>query len=71
MNFIMIFSYNSAAKILEYAQLKNDEEETRQRALLTRVYGNLAVCYNKENKPRCACSAINQIPTPNAKSRFK
>ncbi|XP_043469541.1 inactive peptidyl-prolyl cis-trans isomerase FKBP6-like [Leptopilina heterotoma] len=67
---LAIKHYYSAAKILEYSQLRNDEEEGRQRALLTRVYGNLAVCYNKENKPRCACSAINQIPIPNAKSHF-
>lgn len=65
------FRFNSAATTLEFARLADEKEEIAQKKLLTRVYGNLAVCFNKENKPRCACTAINQIPTPNAKSHFK
>lgn len=65
-----IKQFNSAATTLEFARLADEKEEIAQKKLLTRVYGNLAVCFNKENKPRCACTAINQIPTPNAKSHF-
>ena len=57
--------------ILEGANLENVEEEEEQKKLLTRAYGNLAVCYNKENKPRNACAACQKVPNPNAKTYFK
>ena len=57
--------------MLEGAQLENDEEEEEQKKLLTRAYGNLAVCFNKENKPRSACVACQKVPYPNAKSYFQ
>lgn len=50
--------------------MKNDEEEEEVNKLLSRAFGNLAVCYNKEDKPRHACMAINRVPIPNVKTHF-
>lgn len=57
--------------MLEEARLNNDEEEEEQKKYLSRIYCNLAVCFNKENRPRNACVACQKIPNPSAKSYFK
>ncbi|XP_033224551.1 inactive peptidyl-prolyl cis-trans isomerase FKBP6-like isoform X2 [Belonocnema kinseyi] len=66
-----IRDYSKVVSMLEGAQLENDEEEEEQKKLLTRAYGNLAVCYNKENRPRNACVACQKVPYPNAKTYFQ
>ncbi|XP_023290805.1 inactive peptidyl-prolyl cis-trans isomerase FKBP6 isoform X2 [Orussus abietinus] len=65
-----IREYKKAANWLEDAQLENEEEEREMKKVLTRVYGNLAVCYNIENMPRQACSACNRVPFKTAKTYF-
>lgn len=65
-----IRDYTKAVKMLEEARLNNDEEEEEQKKYLSRIYCNLAVCFNKENRPRNACVACQKIPNPSAKSYF-
>lgn len=65
-----IQQYKKAIVLLENADLKNDEEEEEVNKLLSKAYGNLAVCYNKENMPRHVCMACNKVPIPNAKIHF-
>lgn len=65
-----IRDYTRAVKMLEESRLHNDEEEEEQKKLLSRLYCNLAVCFNKENKPRNTCVACQKVPYPNAKSHF-
>ncbi|XP_017877748.1 inactive peptidyl-prolyl cis-trans isomerase FKBP6 [Ceratina calcarata] len=65
-----IREYTKALEWMEEAKLANDQEEQEANALLSRGYNNLAICYNKENMPRRACSACNRVVTPNAKTYF-
>lgn len=57
--------------MLEGSRLNNDTEEEEQKKLLSRTYTNLAICFNKENRPRNACVACQNVAYPNAKSYFK
>ncbi|XP_043267445.1 inactive peptidyl-prolyl cis-trans isomerase FKBP6 [Venturia canescens] len=65
-----IREYNRAAEMLEKVPLENDEEEEEMKRLISRVYGNLAICYNKEDKPRQACKNCLRVPNPTAKTHF-
>ncbi|KAG7213934.1 hypothetical protein KM043_003133 [Ampulex compressa] len=65
-----IREYRKAAEQLENAALKNDEEEEEMKALASKIYSNLAVCYNNVDMPRQACLFCNKIAVPTAKSRF-
>lgn len=63
-----IREYSKGLEWMEEATLANAEEEKQANALLSRGYNNLAVCYNKENMPRRACSSCNRVVTPTAKT---
>ncbi|KAH0540365.1 inactive peptidyl-prolyl cis-trans isomerase FKBP6-like [Cotesia glomerata] len=65
-----ICDYKRAIDRLENSHLDNDEEEKRYNSLLSRAYQNLAVCYNKENIPRKACIACNNVANKTAKTYF-
>ncbi|XP_051169978.1 inactive peptidyl-prolyl cis-trans isomerase FKBP6-like [Leptopilina boulardi] len=65
-----IRDYSKAVKMLEGSRLNNDTEEEEQKKLLSRTYTNLAICFNKENRPRNACVACQNVAYPNAKSYF-
>lgn len=65
-----IRDYKRAIERLEEAQLDNDEEEIEMKQMLSRAYQNLAVSFNRENEPRRACIACNQVPNKTAKTYF-
>lgn len=58
---LAIREYNSIASKLEYAELKNYEEQEKQQAILMRIYTNLVVCNMKINEPRKTCINANKI----------
>ncbi|XP_076766243.1 inactive peptidyl-prolyl cis-trans isomerase shutdown [Xylocopa sonorina] len=65
-----IRDYSKGLQWLEEAELQNEEEENEANNLLSKGYNNLAVCFNKENMVRRACSACNRVPIPTAKTHF-
>ncbi|XP_055625599.1 inactive peptidyl-prolyl cis-trans isomerase shutdown [Toxorhynchites rutilus septentrionalis] len=56
-----IGDYHKAVSSLERCNIKNKEEEDEQTETLIQLYTSLAVCYNKKDNPRRACSMINEI----------
>ncbi|XP_034945848.1 LOW QUALITY PROTEIN: inactive peptidyl-prolyl cis-trans isomerase FKBP6 [Chelonus insularis] len=65
-----IRDYKKAIDCLQEAKLDNDEEEHRMNKLTSQAFQNLAVCYNKEDMPRKACIACNQVINKTAKTYF-
>ncbi|CAD6203824.1 GSCOCG00009817001-RA-CDS [Cotesia congregata] len=55
---------------LEECKFNDDEEEERCNLLRSRSYQNLALCYNKEDMPRKACIACNNVTNKTAKTYF-
>jgi FK506-binding protein 6 len=53
--------YRKWIEKLENLHLKNDEEESKQKELLTRMYQNICVCYNKLGKPEKTCVMMRQM----------
>lgn len=58
---LAIREYNRALGLIEECTLKDIEEQAEQQKLRLRILTNLAVCYNKENLPKKACVACNDI----------
>lgn len=56
-----INDYHKAVNFLEACHVKNEEEQKEQTETLISLYTSLAVCYNKKDNPRRACSMINEI----------
>lgn len=56
-----ISQYKKAVQELEYCRLKDETEEKVQQGLLQKLYLNLAVSYNRLDKPKSACTMINQL----------
>lgn len=56
-----ISKYKRAAEELQYAQLKDGTEEKLQSEMLRKLFLNLAVCYNKVQQPKKACTMINNL----------
>ncbi|KAK0166176.1 hypothetical protein PV328_004618 [Microctonus aethiopoides] len=65
-----IRDYKRAANNIEDAQLDNEEEEAEMKRLVSRLYQNLAICYNKENMPRQACISCNKVVNKTAKTYY-
>lgn len=56
-----IHIFHKAVNSLETCRMNSDEEQLEQQEFLVKMYTNLAVCYNKIDKPRKACSMCNEI----------
>ncbi|XP_058838347.1 inactive peptidyl-prolyl cis-trans isomerase shutdown [Topomyia yanbarensis] len=56
-----INDYHKAVSFLERCTVKNEDEQKEQTDTLIQLYTSLAVCYNKKDNPRRACSMINEI----------
>lgn len=56
--------------ILRKIILLDKTEEIAWNKMSTRVNNNLAVCFNKINKPFKACIACNNVPEPTSKTYF-
>ncbi|XP_050308406.1 inactive peptidyl-prolyl cis-trans isomerase FKBP6 [Anthonomus grandis grandis] len=56
-----IKQYNIAVSKLEYAQLANYEEQTKQQELLHKLYQNLLVCHTKLQEPKKGCINFNKL----------
>lgn len=56
-----INDYHKAVSFLERCHVKDEEEQKEQTETLIQLYTSLAVCYNKKDNPRRACSMINEI----------
>ncbi|XP_014613253.1 PREDICTED: inactive peptidyl-prolyl cis-trans isomerase FKBP6 [Polistes canadensis] len=65
-----IREYQKAIRLLEDAELKDDNEEEEVKRLLSRSYNNLAICFNKIDMPRRACMACIKVPVPTVKTYF-
>ncbi|XP_015185328.1 PREDICTED: inactive peptidyl-prolyl cis-trans isomerase FKBP6 [Polistes dominula] len=65
-----IRQYEKAIRLLENAELKDDNEEKEVKMILSRAYNNLAICFNKIDMPRRACMACTKVPTPTVKTHF-
>lgn len=56
-----IWKYKKAVEEVQFSTLKDEAEEKLQTDLLKKFFLNLAVCYNKTDKPKKACSMINNL----------
>lgn len=56
-----IRSWTKAVEVLQFCQLKDSTEQDEQTALLERLFTNLAVSYNKEDRPLKTLSSINDL----------
>lgn len=56
-----IRSWTKAVEALHFCQLKDMNEQNEQTALLERLLTNLAVSYNKEDRPLKTLSSINDL----------
>lgn len=56
-----IWKYKKASEQVQFANLKDEAEEKLQTELLKKFFLNLAVCYNKVDKPKKACTMINNL----------
>ncbi|XP_071568552.1 inactive peptidyl-prolyl cis-trans isomerase FKBP6 [Temnothorax nylanderi] len=65
-----IREYNKIINCLETVQLEDSSEEDKMNEILSRAYTNLGLCYNKENMPLKACTALQRVPVPTAKSHY-
>ncbi|XP_057336203.1 inactive peptidyl-prolyl cis-trans isomerase FKBP6-like [Microplitis mediator] len=70
-----IRDYKRAIDRLEESKFNNNnnddnDEEERYKSLISRAYQNLALCYNKEDMPRKACIACNNVINKTAKTYF-
>lgn len=53
--------FHKAATMLEFSKQTCPEEEEMQKSLLIKLYTNLAVCYNRKNCPKKACTMCNEV----------
>lgn len=53
--------FHKAVNIMEFSQQSCEAEQEMQKALLIKLYTNLAVCYNKRNNPKRACIMCNEL----------
>lgn len=53
--------YQRAIQALETCKLKDENEQKEQQETLIILYRNLAICFNKKNLPKKACTAINNL----------
>lgn len=58
---VAIRDYNRALGLIEECNLKDINEQEEQQKLKLRILTNLTVCFNKDNMPKKACSACNEI----------
>lgn len=65
-----IRDYIRVIERLEECKFNDEEEEERCILLRSRSYQNLALCYNKEDMPRKACIACNNVTNKTAKTYF-
>lgn len=56
-----IQAFEKVSELLKFSILANEEEAEEQSNFLIKVITNLAVCYNKVNMPRRACSMCKEI----------
>lgn len=56
-----IRSWTKAVEVLQFCQLKDMDEQNEQTALLEKLLTNLAVSYNKEDRPLKTLSSINDL----------
>lgn len=56
-----ISDYHKAVNYLERCTVKDESEQKEQIETLIQLYTSLAVCYNKKDNPRRACSMVNEI----------
>lgn len=56
-----IRSWTKAVEVLQFCQLKDIDEQNEQTALLEKLFTNLAVSYNKEDRPLKTLSSINDL----------
>uniref|UniRef100_A0A336L5J2 peptidylprolyl isomerase n=1 Tax=Culicoides sonorensis TaxID=179676 RepID=A0A336L5J2_CULSO len=56
-----ITKYKKAADDIQFAQLKDEAEEQQQKAMLRKLFLNLAVCYLKVDQPKKTCIMINNL----------
>lgn len=56
-----IRDYNRAIGLLDDCNLLDMEEQVQQEQLKLKLYTNLSICYVKDDKPKKACSACNEI----------
>lgn len=56
-----IRSWRKAVEVLQFCQLKDMTEQAEQTALLETLFTNLAVSYNKEDRPLQTLSIINDL----------
>ncbi|XP_028033981.1 inactive peptidyl-prolyl cis-trans isomerase shutdown-like [Bombyx mandarina] len=63
---LAIHLFNKAVRILHKCRLADEEDEKIQEKLLIKLYINLAICYNKINKPLKTCIACNELNRLNA-----
>ena len=66
--------YERGCKLLEEIELKNDEEEERQKHLLVKLYLNRAHCYLNIQWPKKACLALQSaldLEPDNAKALYR
>lgn len=53
--------FRKGVSMLHKCRLVDEKEEKIQEKLLIKLYVNLAICYNKLNKPLQACTACNEL----------
>lgn len=56
-----IRSWTKAVEVLQLCHLKDMDEQNEQTALLQKLFTNLAVSYNKEDRPLKTLSSINDL----------
>lgn len=56
-----IRSWTKAVEVLQFCQLKDHDEQDEQTELLKTIFTNLAVAYNKEDRPLKTLSSINDL----------
>lgn len=69
-----IRSWTKAVEVLQFCQLKDHAEQDEQTELLIKLFTNLAVAYNKEDRPLKTLSSINdlrRLPSVNVSSMCK
>lgn len=55
------YAFNKCVTALELCHIENAEEQKEQQKQIVSLYTNMAVCFNKINKPAKVCSMCNEI----------
>lgn len=53
--------FHKAVNSLETCRISDEAQQVEQQEFLVKMYTNLAVCYNKTDKPRKTCMMCNEI----------